>query len=169
MRRTLVVLIAVAALATWAADAAFAGVPVLLRTPGAEFVQVKHGNGRAVITRRGSVIINLVRRGQVRIVDLPGGGRPNSRCNKAGIRVSPSVVQFRGPALRCHVSSGKTGGAWQAVIRGRGIFASGAVRGSLTLDAVDRGPTGSYCIGDCGDGDFRAWPRRARTYGLDRK
>jgi hypothetical protein len=166
MRRT-VVLITVAALATWAGDAAFASIPVLLRTPGAEFVEVRHGNGRAVFARRGSMIMNLQRRGQIRIVDLPGSGHPNVSCNKSGTRVRPSTLQFRGPDLRCRVSSGETGGPWQAVMRGRGIFASGVVRGSLTLDAVDRGPTGSFRIG--GAGDWRSWPRNARTYGLDRK
>jgi hypothetical protein len=166
MRRTLV-LVTVAALATGAADAAFAGVPVMLRTPGAEFVEIKHGKGRAVVTRRGSIIMNLVRRGQIRIIDLPEGGHPHIRCNKAGVRVRPFVLQFRGPNLRCRVSSGESGGPWQSVMRGRGIFASGVVRGSLTLDAVDRGPAGTFRIG--GAGDWRPWPRNARTYALDRK
>jgi hypothetical protein len=165
MRRA-VLLVTVAALATWVGDAAFASTPVLLRTPGAEFIELGRGNGRAVITRRGSVNVNLRRRGHIRVVDLPGGGRPNVRCNKAGVRIRPSTVQFRGPELRCLVSSGKRGGPWQTVIRGRGIFASGVVRGSLTLDGADRGPTGVFRIG--AEGGWRDWPRNARTYGLDR-
>ena len=163
MRRVMV-LVLVAGLAIGVADAAFSWT-VFSRTPGSEFVEVRGGNGRAVISRRGSVLMNLVRGGVIRIVDLPGNGHPNISCNKAGRRVRPSTVEYSGPNLRCRVSSGQTGAPWQAVIRGRGIFASGVVRGSLTLDAFQSGPPGQYRIGN---GGWHRWPRTAHTYVLHR-
>src|SRR5262245_43729320 len=167
MRRSLV-LITVAALATWAADAAFAQVPVLLRTPGSEFLELRSGNGRAVITGRGSVGLNI-RSGRLRIVDLRGDGRPNltSRCQRRARRVSPTTLEIIGRNIGCVIWSGESGGRWQAVLRGRLIDASGKVRGSLTLDAVRRGATGRFSIG--ADQNWSSWPRNARTYGLDRK
>jgi hypothetical protein len=167
MRRTLV-LITVAALATWAADAAFAGGPVLQRTPGSEFLELRSGNGRAVVTGRGSLGLNI-RTGRLRIVDLPRGGRPHltPRCQRRARRVSPTTLEIVGRHIGCVIWSGDSGGRWQAVLRGRLIDASGKVRGSLTLDGVRRGPTGRFSIG--AEGGWRDWPRNARTYGLDRK
>ena len=167
MRRTLV-LITVAALATGAADAAFARAPVLLRTPGSEFIELRSGNGRAVVTGRGSLGLNI-RTGRLRIVDLPQAGRPHltSRCQRRARRVSPTTLEIVGRNIGCVIWSGESGGRWQAVLRGRLIDASGKVRGSLTLDGVRRGPTGRFSIG--ADGSWANWPRNARTYGLDRK
>ena len=70
MRRSLVVIF-VAALAMWAADASFGQVDYSLRTPGAELIELRAGYGRAVIGRRGSVLIR-VSVGRIRVVDLPG-------------------------------------------------------------------------------------------------
>lgn len=161
MRRSLV-LITVAALAMGVADLAYGQAPETLRTPGAEFVELRAGNGRAVIARRGSILVR-VGSGRVRVVDLAGGGRPNRICNRRGVRVSPTTVQYRGADLRCRIWSGTSGGPWQAVIIGRQINVAGSARGSLTLDAVDQGPTGTYRIGDS---SLRRWPRTARTFTL---
>jgi hypothetical protein len=165
--RRLLVLATIAALATGTAEAAFAQTPVLLRTPGSEFVELQGGNGRAVVTGRGSIAISM-RRGRLRIVDLPQPGRPrlSSECRERARRVSPTTLQIRGRSIGCLIWSGETGGRWQAVMRGRGIFASGRVKGSLTLDAVDSGRTGRYRIGG---GNWQPWPRGAQTYGLNRK
>jgi hypothetical protein len=165
--RRLLVLTTVAALATGAAEAAFAQPPALLRTPGSEFVELQGGNGRAVVTGRGSIAISM-RRGSLRIVDLPQRGRPrlSSECRERARRVSPTTLQLRGRSIGCLIWSGETGGPWQAVMRGRGIFASGRVKGSLTLDAVDAGPTGRFRIGG---GNWQRWPRVVQTYGLNRR
>jgi hypothetical protein len=164
MRRVLVFL-AVAALAVGAAEAAFGSVPVLLRTPGAEFVELQDGNGRAAVTGRGALNIQLDR-GRIRVIDLSDPGRPNlsdgKRCRAH--RVSRRTVEIRGRDLRCLVWSGENGAKWQVIIRGRGINAAGSVKGSLTLDAADRGPTGRFKIGEQG---WRNWPRRAHTYVLN--
>jgi hypothetical protein len=164
MRRTIVVIF-VAALAMWAADASFGQADYSLRTPGAELIELDAGYGRAVIGRRGSVLIR-VSVGRIRVVDLPGGGRPNRSCNKRGVRVSSSTTQYRGTDVRCRVWSGASGGPWQVVINGRRIFAAGSVLGSLTLDAFDQGPRGRYRIAG---GALRYWPRTARTFELWRR
>jgi hypothetical protein len=163
MRRTLVS-ITVAALATWVADAAYAGLPVLLRTPGAEAVELNHGNGRAVVTGRGALLVHIGR-GRLRIVDRPGGGRPalSDTCRRRAHRVSRTTLEVRGRNVGCFIWSGAGGGSWQAVMRGRNINASGQVRGSLTLDAVNTGRVGTFRIGG---GALRAWPRRVRTFAL---
>ena len=107
----------------------------------------------------------LVGQGRIRIVDLSGGGRPNLRCRGIVRRVSETTVESSGRNLRCRVWSGTNGGPWQAIMRGRRISASGSVKGSLTLDAVNTGVAGLYRIGV---GQWRQWPRRARTFELDR-
>ena len=165
MRRALVPL-AVAALAAGTAEAAFGGVPVLLRTPGAEYIQLQDGNGRAAVMRRGALFLTI-ERGRLRIVDL-GQGRPhlNPACQRRARRVSARTVEIRGRNIGCRIWSGDDGGPWQAILSGRGINASGRVAGSLTLDAYDRGPTGRYRIGQQA---WRSWPRRAGTYGLNRR
>jgi hypothetical protein len=157
MRRTtfLTLLAAVSLAAGGAADAA----TTTFRTPGAQWVELRFGNGRAVFARKGVVNIN-VSRGRVRVVDLPGGTRPTRTCNRRGVRVSAFALEYRGRNVRCLVSGP---GPWQVVVTGRGIYASGRVRGSLTLDGVDVGSPGIYKIGSR---DFRRWPRAPRTFVL---
>jgi len=155
----------VAALAMWAADASYGQADYSLRTPGAQLIELRTGYGRAVIGRRGSVLMR-VSVGRIRVVDLPGGGRPNRSCNKRGVRVSRSTMQYSGSDVRCRVWSGATGGPWQAIITGRRISAAGSARGSLTLDAYDTGPRGRYRIAG---GALRYWPRTARTFELWRR
>ena len=164
MRRVLV-LLAVAAPAMSVAVAASGPAPVLLRTPGAELIELLRGNGRAAVTGRGALFVNIGR-GRLRIVDLSDPGRPSFRCDRRVRRVRPRTVEIRGRNIGCRIWSGQTGGRWQVIMRGRRISASGRVRGSLTLDAVDEGPTGRYRIAG---GSWRPWPRRADTYGLDRR
>jgi hypothetical protein len=166
MRRILL-LATIAALAMGGTQAASAGGPALLRTPGAELVELRGGNGRGVVTGKGALLLHL-RKGQVRIVDRPGGDRPNINrgCRRRAERVSPTTLEIRGRDIGCFVSSENNGGPWQAVMRGRGISASGRVKGSLTLDAVDTGRPGRFRIGD---EDSRRWPRTVRTYVLDRE
>ena len=120
-----------------------------------------------MVTRRGSLLVN-VGQGRIRIVDLRGGGRPNlsDKCRRRARRVSPTAVELEGRNIGCLIWSGPNGGPWQAIMRGRRISASGSVRGSLTLDAANRGLPGRYRIAG---GQFRQWPRRARTFELNRK
>jgi hypothetical protein len=143
--------------------AASAAVPVGARTPGAEGFELRGGNGRAAVARVGAVFLS-VRTGKVRIVDLPGGNRPFFNCGSRTVRrISSTTVEVRGSSIRCRVWSGQGGRPWQVIMRGRGISASGVVRGSLTLDALSRGAPGTFRIGS---GDLRRWPRSARTFEL---
>ncbi|HXV57222.1 MAG TPA: hypothetical protein VD704_05075 [Gaiellaceae bacterium] len=157
------VLCALAGVVLLGGTAAHAAVPVVARTPGAELFELRGGNGRAAVSRLGSIFLS-VRTGRVRIVDLPGGKRPFFNCGSRTLRrISSTTVEVRGTSIRCRVWSGDGGRPWQVIMRGRGISASGVVRGSLTLDAVSRGAPGTFRIGD---GDLRRWPRNARTFVL---
>jgi hypothetical protein len=157
----LALLVLIPALAVTLAPTAFAA-DVAARTPGAQSFQVWNGHGRAVISRRGAVFVNLGS-GRVRVIDLPDGKAPWHRCNSEGRRVSGTTIEYRGRDVRCRVSSLGEARPWQLVIRGHGIFASGVVRGSLTLDAFDEGPAGRFQIADR---PVRRWPRVVRTYPL---
>jgi hypothetical protein len=158
-RATALTLLAAVSLAGGStADAA----PTTFRTPAAQSLELRSGNGRAVVSRRGSLNIRVVS-GRVRIVDLPGGPRPNRSCNRRGVRISGVAVEYRGSDVRCLVWGDSR--PWQAVIRGRGIYAAGKVLGSLTLDAVNVGSRGLYRVGSH---DFRRWPRAPRTFVLRR-
>jgi|Tabmets5t2r1_1033131.scaffolds.fasta_scaffold32080_3 hypothetical protein len=165
MRRILL-LATIGALAVGGAEDVSAGGPALLRTPGAQLVELRGGAGRGVVTGKGALLLHL-RKGQVRIVDRPGGDRPNVNrgCRRRAERVSRTTLEIRGRDIGCFVSSERNGGPWQVVMRGRGVSASGSVKGSLTLDAVDAGRPGRFRIGD---EDWRRWPRTVRTYVLDR-
>ena len=165
--RQVLALFSVAALAMGAADAALGSVPILLRTPGAELVELQAGRGRAAVARRGSLLVHITS-GELRIVDLAGGGRPSlsSTCRRRTHRVGPRTVEIRGRNIGCLIASGENGGPWQAIIKGRGIFASGRVSGSLTLDGPSTGPAGGYRIAGR---SWQRWPRSAHTYVLHSK
>jgi hypothetical protein len=140
---------------------------VLLRTPGAEGVDLSGGNGRAVVARRGSLFLTIGS-GRLRIVDLPGAGTPNfgGPCQSRARRISRTTVEIVGRNIRCRIWSGDDGGPWQAIMRGRRISAGGVVKGSLTLDGANAGDVGLYRIAG---GEWKRWPRRARTFELNRK
>ncbi|HEY7562850.1 MAG TPA: hypothetical protein VH650_11800 [Gaiellaceae bacterium] len=157
----LALLALVPALAVTLAPTAVAA-DVAARTPGAQSFELRNGHGRAAITRRGTVFVNLGS-GRVRVIDLPGGKAPRHRCSGDKRRISETTLEYRGRDLLCSVSSRGQARPWQLVIRGRRIFASGVVRGSLTLDAFDEGRTGTFQIGD---GPVERWPRVVRTYSL---
>lgn len=157
MRRFLLTLI-VGAVALGAAASATAAV-TSSATLGGQSVQTFHGNGRAVLSKRGSILA-VVAAGRIRVTDLPGGRRPARSCNKTGRRVSAITIVYRGPDVRCRVWGV---GPWRVTFRGRGISVSGIVRGFLTLDAYASGPTGRYKIGDR---PRRYWPRAPRTFRL---
>ena len=161
MRRILVLLLLATVLVA-AETAASAPAPMTaFRTPNSQWVELRGGKGRAVLARRGAININ-VRRGRVRVVDLAGGSRPRGKCGrKRAVRVTKYAVEYRGRRIRCLIWGS---GPWQVIMTGRGINASGRVRGSLTLDGVRFG-SGEFRIGD---GSFRSWPGSPRTFILRR-
>jgi hypothetical protein len=158
MRRFLLTLI-VGAVTLGAATSASAAIVTSAATVGGQSVQTFHGNGRAVLAKRGSILA-VVAAGRIRVTDLPGGRRPARSCNKNGRRVTAVTVVYRGRDVRCRVWGV---GPWRVTFLGRAISVSGIVAGHLTLDAYDSGPTGKYKIGSR---PTRYWPRAPRTFRL---
>jgi hypothetical protein len=80
--------------------------------------------------------------------------------------LASGLIEYRGPNSMHESMSFRTPGdfAWRLRLFGRGIDATGFVRGCMTLDGVDVGATGSFKIGQAGT--TRPWPRTARTYKL---
>jgi hypothetical protein len=167
MRRILILSL-VASMAAVATESAAASVLEPRRTAGAQLVELTGGNGRAAVVRRGALLITM-NRGRLRIVDLVlGDGRRPSMsqtCRSRARRVSSRTLEIRGRNIGCVVSTGPSGAPWQAIMEGRGINASGSVKGSLTLDGTNSGPTGRFRIGG---GASRPWPRFPQTYSLSR-
>jgi hypothetical protein len=126
----------------------------MLRTAGAEEVELLNGVGYASIARRGT-LLTRVGHGRIVVRDLPGGTPPTVRCDRRGTRVSATTVVYRGYGVSCRVS----GGPWRTSLRGRNIDASAIVRGSLALD----GGSGWFRIGDR---PWRRWPLTLRQYTL---
>ena len=83
--RQVLVLFSVAALAIGAADAALGSVPILLRTPGAELVELRHGNGRAAVTGEGGRSLVQVDRARSASSISAGRGRPEPQQPVGGV------------------------------------------------------------------------------------
>ena len=144
MRLPTVLLIAFVAIATTAVSATSA----LERTQGAVGLELRSGRGRAVVKSQG-FFFGRVRRG--RIVATENVTLRN--CNRREKSESTGLVTCRGRHLRFLTAKSP----WKVVLRGRGINASGVVRGCLVLDGADSGDTGEYKIGD--ENEFKPWPR----------
>ncbi len=95
--------------------------------------------------------------GRITIVDAPRGAE-----TKVTVR---NCDQIRRPNRRTTVCIGDgigfslVNGIWKVTLKGRGINASAVATGSLRL----KGTRGRFSIDY---GDYRSWPRVARTYRL---
>jgi hypothetical protein len=143
-----------------AVSAALAAQTTVARTPGSVALSLNSGHGLAVISSHGA-LLGRIRAG--RIVATPN---VVVRCWRYRKRLASGLIRYRGRGEDCanitlHVATND--GAWRLRIRGRGINVSGVAKGSLLLDGVDLGSTGLYSISG---GQYRAWPRSARTYAL---
>ncbi|MBD0290606.1 MAG: hypothetical protein ICV74_05065 [Thermoleophilia bacterium] len=124
---------------------------------GGESLALSGGTGWAVVTSRDGAIVGNVRKGSVRIVDLP-------RLGKAEVGVT-GCEKLRRPNRRTRVCSGRRlsfsviDGNWRVAMRGVGINASAVLKGRLVL----QGTAGTYSLRH---GDPKPWPRRARTFRL---
>jgi len=127
----------------------------LYRTQGSAEIELRAGAGVAKIRFRGT-FIGYVARG--RIVATNNVTVSGSEARR---RVSPTLVAYRGTELRFKVFN--SAGRWRLQLSGRGISAGGFVRGCMTLNAFDVGPTGWYRIQSA---DFKRWPRQVTTYKL---
>ena len=121
---------------------------------GAGTVSLRDGTGSAYIAGRGGVLGSIVR-GRVRIRDLPDRNGTTIRVSGADwSRVIDSrTTVYGGRDVRFRALDG----AWAVRIVGRGIDASAAGRGSVTLD----GSAGTFSIDG---GTYRRWPEDRTTY-----
>jgi hypothetical protein len=128
---------------------------ILERTPGSAEIELRAGAGVAKIRFRGTLIGYVARGRIVATNNVTVTGSESRR------RISPTLIAYRGTELRFKVYN--TAGRWRLRLSGRGISASGFVRGCMTLNGFDVGPTGWYRIQSP---DFKRWPRQATTYKL---
>ncbi len=158
----------IAALAIGAAEAAYGAVPVLLRTPGAELVELRGGNGRAAVTRRGSLLVND------RVGPAPDRRPRRTRSTKPQRALSepctpgePAYCRDSGPQHRLLYLVGR---GWRTLAghhertsdqrerRGEGV--------AHPRRRATEGDPGRYRIAG---GDWRRWPRAGADLHLDRK
>jgi hypothetical protein len=148
MRRFSILLVAVAVAAS------MAGAAHGTETPGAVSLQLYDGAGFAKIRNRGN-FIGRVRRGKIvatQNVTLSG-------CESRK-KLGANMTRCRGRSITFNTVSASR---WRVRLRGRGISASGFVRGCLVLNGRNSGDTGSYRRGE---GDWHAWPRSRTRFQL---
>jgi hypothetical protein len=155
----LLLLSAVLALTVTAAGEA---ATLATRSAGSEAFELDRGKGQAIVAKRGAVI-GGVRRGKIKIKHLPAGPAPQgyvTGCERQYGSWS-GVLVCRGRGLRFYVHDG----TWRLRLRGRGINASGVVRGSLSLGRLSAtaGSAGWYSVGGHG---YRPWPPTWQTFRL---
>lgn len=144
------------------AAAAGEAATVSTRTAGSESFELYYGVGDAIVTKRGAVL-GRVRRGKIRIVNLPEGPAPQGFVRGCEHRSGSwsGVLVCRGHDLRFLLHTG----TWRLRLRGRGINVSGVVRGRLSLGPLSAGgrSSGSYSIGES---PRRPWPSAWQTFRL---
>lgn len=151
MRCTAAVFAAV--LAAFAAPAA--GAQALDRYPAAGgTLSLREGVGTADVIARGG-ILGQIDRGRVLIRDLPDGSGTDINVWGADWRrvIDSRTTVYGGRSLRFRA----LGGAWRARMKGRGIDASAAGRGAVTL----RGGGGEFSVDG---GSYRDWPDEATRF-----
>jgi hypothetical protein len=160
--RKLLILTAIAGLSAAASGAAPAAQTVAARVPGSESISLRWGHGYAAISRRGAVLGRL-RRGLIRVTDVPAGGSPQGYVRGCEERSGSLSTQLtcRGSDLRLYIH----GGTWRVRLRGKGINVGGVVRGSLVLDAADGCPE-TACKYQIGDAPVRSWPATLTSFAV---
>jgi hypothetical protein len=154
MRRTLFILFLVSCLAVPAAGA------TVERTTGSVYVQFMDGAGAARVRYRGNFLGRVERGRIVATRNVTVSGYATRRTLASGL------IEYRGPNSSHAAMGFRTPAdfAWRLRLFGRGIDATGFVRGCMTLNGVDVGATGSFKIGQAGT--TRSWPRTATNYRL---
>lgn len=119
-------------------------------------VELKNGSGVAAFNARGA-IFGFVRRGSVRIVDLPRGAKTTISVDGAEVvrQVNDRITVYRGRRISFYVERGW----WKVRIAGNDINAGAAVNGLLAL----KGRAGTYSLRD---GPSRDWPRVRQVFRL---
>jgi hypothetical protein len=118
-------------------------------TAGGSPLSLEDGRGTAIVASREGSILGSVTRGRVRATRGSVQGCETRR------RINRRTVLCIGRNLTFWA----TGRNWRILASGNGIYASGVLKGTLTL----QGTRGRYSL-DAGGGDSRPWPRRQRTF-----
>lgn len=124
---------------------------------GGDSIALENGRGTAIVVSEEGAVLGTLGRGTLIVVDVRRGPPTD-------VEVSGCETRRR-PNVRTLVCSGRgisfsvVGGAWRAVIRGRGINASAVLSGTVTL----QGSAGTYSLRHA---DERPWPQVARTFRL---
>jgi hypothetical protein len=164
--RRLILPLTLAALAVAASASALPSSSTSARVRGGEGLHLSSGRGYAVFGHRG-VAFGNVRRGWIRITNLPGGGSPYGfvrGCESRSGRVSGRLY-CAGRRLRFWVQDGP----WRVRIKGKGINVSAVVRGRVGLDrrgCSRRMFRRGACSFEIGDGPARRWPAKLRFFAL---
>jgi hypothetical protein len=118
---------------------------------GGSPLSLENGTGTATVRSREGTIVGKVRRGRVRVVNGRVGGCEIRR------RINRRTVVCIGREL----TFGATGRNWVVRASGSGIYASGMLKGSLTI----QGTRGTYSL-DANSSDDRPWPRYQVTLSI---
>lgn len=151
MRLLLVLSTVLALVAASAAEAALSE-----RTPGSRALGLREGHGIAKVRGGGSFRGNIARGQIVATNNVKVIGWTERT------ELSATLSRYRGSG-RMAYSVASYSGPWRLRFRGSGINGAGFVRGCLTLDAVNAGPTGRYAIGRKASTEPRTWPRWPRA------
>jgi hypothetical protein len=164
--RRLILPLTLAALAVAASASALPSSSTSARVRGGEGLHLSSGRGYAVFGDRG-VAFGNVRRGWIRIINVPGGGSPSGYvrgCESRAGRLSGRLY-CAGSRLRFWVEDGP----WRVRIKGRGINVSAVIRGRVGLDRTAcsrRMFRHGKCTFEIGNGPARRWPARLRFFAL---
>ncbi|MGH3093882.1 MAG: hypothetical protein ACRDOG_16355 [Gaiellaceae bacterium] len=164
--RRLILPLTLAALAAAASATALPSSMTTARVRGGEGLHLSAGRGYAVFGDRG-VAFGNVRRGWIRITNVPGGGSPSGYvrgCESRSGRLSGRLY-CSGTRLRFWVEDGP----WRVRIKGSGINVSAVMRGRVGLDrkaCSRRMFRNGKCTFEIGDGPARRWPVRLRFFAV---
>jgi hypothetical protein len=122
----------------------------------ADRVELRNGRGFALFHARGA-IFGYIRRGKVRIADLPRGAETRISVDGAETvkKINGQVTLYRGRRISFYVE----GGWWRVRLQGHDIDAGAAVHGRLAL----RGRDGTYSLRDR---DAKDWPEHRQVFRL---
>jgi hypothetical protein len=164
--RRLILPLTLAALVLAASASALPSPLTSARVRGGEGLHLSAGRGYAVMEDRG-VAFGNVRRGWIRVTNVPGGGSPSGYvrgCESRSGRLSGRLY-CSGTRLRFWVEDGP----WRVRIKGIGINVSAVMRGSVGLDrkaCSRRMFRNGKCTFEIGDGPTRRWPARLRFFAV---
>lgn len=133
----------------------------LERTAGGVYIEFQQGAGLAKVRYTGN-FFGGIRRGRIvatRNVIVSGWATRKA--------LASGLIEYSGPrstSARMGFHTPQPPAQWRLRLNGVGINATGFVRGCMTLDGRNTGPTGLYRISE--GGRLKPWPRTAWTRSL---